>query len=73
MQTVNLNICGMTRPHCAETLEHRLQQVPGVTAVTVSYQDNKAHVKVESRIHADRLFALCAHACHDATVDAPKL
>ncbi|MBO0357902.1 mercuric transport protein MerTP [Hymenobacter sp. BT186] len=44
-QTANFRIGGMTCDACAKHVEHAVQQVPGVQAVTVSYDQGTAQVR----------------------------
>ena len=47
MNTINLNIGGMTCDHCASTLEAALTKVAGVDKVSVSYAEKLAQVTVK--------------------------
>lgn len=47
-QTANYRIGGMTCEACAKHVEHAVQQLPGVQAVTVSYDQGTAHVRFDA-------------------------
>ena len=47
-QTANYRIGGMTCDACAKHIEHAVQQLPGVQAVTVSYDQGTAHVRFDA-------------------------
>ena len=47
-QTANYRIGGMTCDACAKHIEHAVQQVPGVQAVTVSYDQGTAQVRFDA-------------------------
>lgn len=47
-QTVNYRIGGMTCDACAKHVEHAVQQLPGVQAVTVSYDQGTAQVRFDA-------------------------
>lgn len=46
-QTANYRIGGMTCDACAKHVEHAVQQLPGVQAVTVSYAQGTAQVRFD--------------------------
>lgn len=47
-QTANFCIGGMTCEACAKHVEHAVQQLPGVQAVTVSYNQGTAQVRFDA-------------------------
>ena len=47
-QTANYRIGGMTCDACAKHVEHAVQQLPGVQAVTVSYDQGTAQVRFDA-------------------------
>ncbi len=47
-QTANYRIGGMTCEACAKHVEHAVQQLPGVQAVTVSYDRGTAQVRFDA-------------------------
>lgn len=47
-QTANYRIGGMTCEACAKHVEHAVQQLPGVQAVTVSYAQGTAQVRFDA-------------------------
>ena len=47
MNTIDLNISGMTCDHCASTIEAALLKVAGVDKVTVSYAEKLAQITVK--------------------------
>ncbi|GAA3979788.1 mercuric transport protein MerTP [Hymenobacter antarcticus] len=47
-QTANYRIGGMTCEACAKHIEHAVQQLPGVQAVTVSYDQGTAQVRFDA-------------------------
>ncbi len=47
-QTANYRIGGMTCEACAKHVEHAVQQLPGVQAVTVSYDQGTAQVRFDA-------------------------
>lgn len=47
-QTTNYRIGGMTCEACAQHVEHAVQQLPGVQAVTVSYAQGTAQVRFDA-------------------------
>lgn len=47
-QTANYRIGGMTCAACAQHVEHAVQQLPGVQAVTVSYDQGTAQVRFDA-------------------------
>lgn len=78
MNTVNLNIVGMTCDHCASTIEVALEKVAGVDKVSVSYADKLAQVRLnpETDFKVETLIESVKAAGYNATLDdtqAPTL
>ncbi|UOR07766.1 mercuric transport protein MerTP (plasmid) [Hymenobacter aerilatus] len=48
-QTATYRIAGMTCEACAQHVEHTVQQLPGVQAVTVSYAQGTAQVRFDAQ------------------------
>ncbi len=48
-QTATYRIAGMTCEACAQHVEHAVQQLPGVQAVTVSYAQGTAQVRFDAQ------------------------
>ena len=47
-QTAHYRLGGMSCEACAKHVEHAVQQLPGVQAVTVSYDEGAAHVRFDA-------------------------
>lgn len=65
--TTTLNIEGMMCGHCQGRVEKALQEVPGVTAVTVSLEAKNAVVTSEDTVSKDALKAAVVDAGYDVT------
>ncbi|OAI38867.1 hypothetical protein AYO38_08720 [bacterium SCGC AG-212-C10] len=42
---IDFDVTGMTCEHCVHAVTNAVQELPGVTAVTVSLEDKAAHVE----------------------------
>ena len=67
---VELDITGMTCASCANRVERRLNEVPGVTA-SVNFATEKASVERPGSITDDELVAVVAAAGYTAAVPQP--
>jgi len=70
LDTLDLNIGGMTCASCATRVERKLNKLPGVEA-SVNYATEKAQVRVPSDIDVETLLAAVASAGYTATVPEP--
>jgi P-type Cu+ transporter len=70
LDTLDLNIAGMTCASCATRIERKLNKLPGVEA-SVNYATEKAQVRVPSGVDVDTLLATVASAGYSATVPEP--
>lgn len=75
MNTINLNISGMTFDHCAGTIETALKEVEGVDKVSVSYVDNLAQVTVkpEADLNVETLISTVQAAGYSAELNSAEL
>ena len=64
MTTTTLQITGMTCDHCAQTLEERLNALPGVKA-SVSFPKKIAHVTMQDALETQRLLQEVKAAGYD--------
>lgn len=69
MNTINLNISGMTCDHCASTLESTLTKVSGVDSVKVSYTKKLAQVTVQPDLNVETLIKTVQAAGYSAELD----
>lgn len=71
MNTINLNIGGMTCDHCASTLEAALTKVAGVDKVSVSYAEKLAQitVKPETDLNIETLIKTVQATGYSAQLD----
>ncbi|MBE7729544.1 heavy-metal-associated domain-containing protein [Komagataeibacter sp. FXV3] len=67
METITLNISGMTCDGCASKVVHALEAVDGVSMVEVSLEQGKAFITYDGRTtNPDDLFAAVDDAGFDA-------
>ena len=71
MNTINLNISGMTCDHCASTIESALTKVAGVDNASVSYANKLAQVKVkpETGLNVETLIKTVQTSGYSAVLD----
>jgi Cu+-exporting ATPase len=67
VESVELDIGGMTCASCASRVEKALARVPGVTRATVNLATEKATIEAESPVTADTLVAAVTKAGYEAT------
>lgn len=70
LDTLDLNIGGMTCASCATRVERKLNKIPGVEA-SVNYATEKAKVRVPSGVDVESLLAAVASAGYFAEVPEP--
>ncbi len=70
LDTLDLNIGGMTCASCATRVERKLNKLPGVEA-SVNYATEKAQVRVPSGVDIETLLSAVASAGYTATVPEP--
>ena len=67
VESVELDIGGMTCASCASRVEKALARVPGVTRATVNLATEKATIEAETSVTADTLVAAVTKAGYEAT------
>ena len=66
METLTLNIKGMTCGGCVKSVTTVLQQLPGVSAVNVSLEQNKAAITYDpAKAKPEQFKAAIEDACFD--------
>lgn len=75
MNTINLNISGMTCDHCASTIESAISKVAGVDSVKVSYAKKLAQVTVkpETDLNVETLLKSVQAAGYNAELNSAAL
>lgn len=69
MQTIKLQIKGMHCGGCAEIIRHVLEGEPGVQGCSVSHEESRARIAIDSaRVSGEQLAEAVRRAGYDATV-----